>query len=66
MAGCQKIINVSVPRGMYDYKMIQLKCGSTSPYGAPWLCGNCEEKYKNVNWRREAILNGETWGEEDY
>ena len=65
MAGCGTKMTEYVPRG-YDYKEITVKCGNTSPEGSPWLCEKCEKVYEDVNWRREAELNGETWGEEDY
>ena len=65
MAGCGKKMEVYVPKG-FDYKKIEVSCGNTSPYGDPWLCEECKPKYRNVDWRREAILNGENWDEEDY
>jgi len=64
MAGCNKEIEVSVPSG-YTAKLIKVKCGSTSPYGSPWLCEECEERYAGVDWRREAELAGEQW-DDDY
>lgn len=65
MAGCNKPMQVYVPRG-YDYKEITVHCGNTSPYGDPWLCPSCERKYAGRDWRREAIEAGENWGPEDY
>lgn len=65
MAGCNKQIEVSVAT-RYSGKIIKVKCGSTSPYGTPWLCDKCEKANAGRDWRREAIMNGETWGPEDY
>lgn len=64
-AGCGKTITEYVPRG-YDYKEIKVKCGSTSPDGYPWQCPACERKNAHIDWRREAAMNGEAWGPEDY
>jgi len=58
---CGKKIEVDVPKGPYDYKTIEVKCGNTSPYGTPYQCEKCEEKNRNVNWRQEAAENGEGW-----
>ena len=65
MAGCGKQLEVYVPRG-YDYRQITVSCGNTSPHGTPWLCDSCAKKYKDVDWRREAIEAGENWDEDDY
>ena len=64
MAGCGKQIEVTVPT-RYSAKLIKTKCGSTSIYGDPNLCEDCEKKYAGVDWRREAELAGEQW-DEDY
>lgn len=63
MAGCNKKIEVYVPRG-YDYKEITVKCGSTSPSGYPYFCDKCEKDYKHVNWRHKAEMDGEQWDPE--
>jgi hypothetical protein len=65
MAGCGKQIEVSIPT-RYSAKLIKVKCGNTSPWGDPWLCEDCEKKNAGRDWRREAELNGEAWGPEDY
>jgi hypothetical protein len=65
MAGCGKKIEVAVPSG-YTYKEITVKCGSTSPHGSPWLCEKCHEIHGHRDWRREALLAGEAWDEDDY
>lgn len=65
MAGCRKWLTTHVARG-WSYKEIKVRCGSTSPSGYPYLCRNCEKRYEGVDWRREAALNGEAWGPEDY
>jgi len=65
MTGCGSKMAAYVPRG-WDYKEITVRCGNTSPHGSPWLCEACERKYAHVDWRREAELNGEAWGPEDY
>ena len=62
---CDKKIEIWIERG-YHGKEITVKCGSTSPSGYPYLCDACEKKDANVDWRREAALNGEAWGPEDY
>lgn len=64
MAGCGEKMQASIPT-KYSSKEITVKCGSTSPWGDPWLCVHCEEHYADVDWRREAELNGEQW-DEDY
>jgi hypothetical protein len=64
MAGCGKIIQVTVPT-KFTAKLIKTKCGSTSPYGSPWLCEQCEKIYAYRDWRREAELAGEQW-DDDY
>jgi hypothetical protein len=64
MAGCGKKMKEYVPRG-YDYKEITVRCGSTSPYGSPWLCDKCEEIHGHRDWRREAEEAGEQW-DDDY
>lgn len=65
MVGCGKKMEEYVPSG-FDYKKITVKCGNTSPSGDPWLCDDCAERYAGTDWRREAELNGEAWGEDDY
>lgn len=65
MAGCGKKLRVFIPSG-YSGKEITVSCGSTSPSGYPYQCAKCEEAYAHVDWRREAALNGEAWGPEDY
>lgn len=62
---CGKKIQVYVPT-KYDYKEITVSCGSTSPHGTPWLCDDCAKLHAGRDWRREAEMNGETWGPEDY
>ena len=64
MAGCGKEIEVSVAT-RYSAKLITVKCGSTSPDASPWLCEECEKRHAGVDWRREAILNGENY-DDDY
>ena len=64
MAGCGKQIEVSVPSG-FSAKLIKTRCGATSPWGSPWLCEDCEQKYRNVDWRYEAEMAGEQW-DDDY
>jgi hypothetical protein len=61
---CKEPLEVYVPRG-WDYKMITVKCGNTSPSGEPWLCEKCAKKHADRNWRREALENGENWDEEE-
>jgi len=64
MAGCSKKMEVWIERG-YTGKEITVKCGSTSPTGYPYLCEACEIKYSGVDWRREAMENGENF-DDDY
>lgn len=64
-SGCGKEMQVHVAKG-WGYKEITVRCGNTSPTGYPWLCEPCSERLKDVDWKREAMLNGEAWGEEDY
>lgn len=63
-AGCGELIEVAVPT-RYDYKLIKVKCGSTSPSGYPWLCEKCEIANEGRDFRREAEEAGEQW-DEDY
>ena len=65
MAGCGKKMKEFVPT-RYSYKEITVRCGNTSPYGSPWLCKDCEKIHGHRDWRREAELNGEAWGPDDY
>ena len=62
---CHGHVEVWVERG-YHGKMIKMKCGSTTPSGYPAFCPPCEKKHEDRDWYREAIMNGETWGEDDY
>ena len=64
MSFCNKKIEVSVPSG-WDYKMITVRCGNTSPHGTPFMCDDCAEKNQGRDWRREAELDGEQW-DDDY
>jgi len=64
MAGCRKKIQVSIAT-RYSGKLITVRCGSTSPYGSPWLCEECEKIHGHRDWRREAEMNGERW-DDDY
>lgn len=64
MVGCGKKIEVAVTT-KYSAKMITVKCGSTSPYGSPWLCDECEKVQGNTDWRYEAEMAGEQW-DSDY
>ena len=64
MAGCRKKMEEYIPKG-YDYKRITVRCGSTSPTGAPWLCEDCEKVHGHRDWRWEAIMNGENF-DDDY
>ena len=61
---CGKTIEVSVESG-WDFKMIKVRCGNTSPYGTPWLCEECEKKHAGRDWRGEAEEMGETWDEDE-
>ena len=65
MAGCGAKIEQMVPT-KFSYKMVPAVCGQTGIYGYPLFCDKCAPKYANVDWRREAELNGEAWDEEDY
>lgn len=65
MAGCRKKMTVDVPKG-YGWKEITVRCGNTSPMGDPWLCDECHCRYAHRDWRREAEMNGEAWGPDDY
>lgn len=64
MCGCGKRIEVTIPT-KWAYRTIKVTCGSTSPYGDPWLCEECEELNAGRDWRREAEEAGETWDEDD-
>jgi len=60
---CGKKMQVFVPSGL-DVKEITVRCGNTSPSGAPWLCSECEQTHGHRNWRREALEAGEQWEED--
>jgi hypothetical protein len=64
MCGCNKKMNVFVPRG-FGWREITVTCGSTSPSGEPWLCIDCEKANAGRDWRREAEEAGETWDEDE-
>ena len=66
-AGCGKQMTeyVELSTGFHT-KKITVRCGNTSPDGNPWQCTKCRERTQHVDWRREAELNGEAWGPEDY
>ena len=59
---CGKKITVHVEKG-FGYKAIEVNCGNTSPTGYPWLCEVCEEKYRDRDFKAEAIAAGEQWDE---
>ena len=42
---CNNKVSQTVPSG-WDYKVVELKCGSTSIYGDPLYCAECEAKYE--------------------
>ncbi len=58
--GCGERYAEYVPHG-YDYKEISVECGSTSPSGDPWQCEACAEKYKDVDFRADAMEHGESY-----
>ena len=61
---CGEKMDVVIASG-FTGKVIQVRCGSTSPDGNPWLCDKCEVLHKGRNWRREAEEAGEQW-DDDY
>ena len=63
MAGCGTKIPVSIPT-KYSAKVIDMPCGSTGIYGYPNLCDKCQKVYANVDWRKEAMLDGENFDDE--
>ena len=66
MAGCNTPMEVYVPKDKWNYKPITVHCGNTSHTGYPYFCYKCTKKYKNVDWKREAIEAGETWDEDGW
>lgn len=64
MPGCGVDITQTVPT-RYAYKTVPATCGQTGFYGYPIFCTECEPKYANVDWRKEAMENGENF-DEDY
>jgi hypothetical protein len=64
MAGCNKKMEVWIERG-FSGKEITVSCGSTSPTGYPYLCEKCEIVHAGVDWRHEAMMNGENF-DDDY
>jgi len=64
MAGCNKKLVVYIHRG-FTGKEITVKCGNTSPTGYPYLCEACELKHANIDFRHEAMMNGENF-DSDY
>lgn len=61
---CGKVIETYVPKG-FDYHMIKVKCGNTSPTGDPYLCDECAIIHKDTDWRKLAAEYGERY-DEDY
>lgn len=41
---CENIVEQTVPRGEYDYKVVTIKCGNTGWYGSTILCDTCQKK----------------------
>lgn len=65
--GCGERFETTVPNG-YDFKVISVVCGSTSPTGDPWQCDDCSEspdKQPQVSFRQDALEYGESY-EEDW
>lgn len=66
---CKNMVDQAVPKG-YDYKIVTLRCGSTSIYGDTLLCDECRERGvpNPPAWQREdageADFEPFTW--EDY
>jgi hypothetical protein len=58
--GCGAKLKVMVPRG-WDWKEVEVRCGNTSPEGFPYLCDDCAERLADVDWKHEALMNGEEW-----
>ena len=51
--GCQNMVEQVVPHG-YSFKLIKMRCGSTSIHGDVLLCGYCIAKGKRdypQGWR---------------
>ena len=64
MAGCNVDVEYTIPKG-WGYKTLTYKCGNTGIDGYPVLCDDCKVKYRDVDWREEARLNGENF-DDDY
>jgi hypothetical protein len=63
MPGCGKEITQNVPT-KYSYRQVPAKCGQIGIYGDPIFCDDCEGKYSDRNWEKEAIENGERYNED--
>ena len=63
MAGCGKEIDYTVPT-KYSSKTLKYKCGNTGIDGYPVFCDECATENEDVDWRAEAMANGENFDEE--
>lgn len=63
---CDNKIDVTVPRGPYDYKVVEYPCSSTGPQGEMILCPQCEPQRANREANADADnawLRSAGWGE---
>jgi hypothetical protein len=63
---CDNKVEVTVPRGQYDYKVVLYPCSSTGPQGELILCRACEPQRANRQANSDADnawLRSAGWGE---
>ncbi len=49
MARCKNEFEQTVPKGIYDYKLVKAVCGQTGYYGKTIYCADCERTEQAVN-----------------
>lgn len=64
---CQNKVMQAVPRG-FDYKMVEMQCGSTGIHGNALWCDKCRDtqRVKNIEANSKAdneALRSAGWGE---
>lgn len=62
---CENMVEQFVPSG-YSYKTVLMKCGSTSIYGTPLYCEECEKTHEaKAPWEHEdsGEADSQPWDE---
>jgi hypothetical protein len=54
---CDNLVGQTVPT-RYSAKVVNVKCGSTSIYGAPIYCGECEAQHNKRGYAPHQCRHG--------